>query len=298
MPRGFRSYWRFADFFCVVDKEGWGWSIEGDRPDHDPQHYLRDFLFVRNQKDVLEELPDYLYDPIEIDLNPDQDKVFRALADDMMARLDSGKLITTDIKLAQYTRMMQTTSNLVNLDRNLNSSAKEDLLMTLIEQGDIEFPLLVWTWWVPTSQSIYDRLYDRTDLEVDMVVGQMKAEDKDEAIEAYREGDLDVLVLQMGVGKWGHNLQNTRTVFYHDRHFDSDAYLQTLRRVKRIGLEHRPRLIVPRAQYSADPLVEENLAGKLQSVAKLANHDLKELMKSLGTRMIPWSINDDPWIPE
>lgn len=298
MPRGFKSYWRFAEFFCVVDREGWGWSIEGDRPDHDPQRYLKDLLFVRNQKDVLSELPDYLYDPIEIDLNPNQQKAFTALAEDMETQLESGKRVTAEIKLAQYTRMMQTTSNLVNLDRNLRSSAKEDLLMTLIEQGDIEFPLLVWTWWVPTTQSIYDRLWDETGLEVDMVVGEMNGDDKEEVLEAYREGDLDVLVLQMGVGKFGHNLQDTRTVFYHDRHFDSDAYLQSLRRVRRIGLEHRPRLIVPRARYSADPLVEMNLAGKLQSVAKVANHDLRELMRSLGTRMIPWSLEDDPWPDE
>lgn len=296
MPRGFRSYWRFAEFFSVVNKEGWGWSIEGDRPDHDPQHYLRDFMFVRNQADVLEELPDYLYEPIDVDLNPDQHKAFGEMAEWMATELASGKHLTADIKLAQYTRMIQVTSNLVNVDRSIRSSVKEDLLMTLLAQGDIEFPLLIWTWWVPTTQSIYDRIYDDTDLAVDMVVGNMKAEDKDEAIEAYRKGELDVLVLQMGVGKFGHNLQDTKTVFYHDRHFDSDAYLQSLRRVKRIGLEHRPHLIVPRAEFSADPLVEMNLAGKLQSVAKVANHDLAELMRSLGTNSIPWSLEDDPWI--
>jgi SNF2 family DNA or RNA helicase len=298
MPRGFRSYWRFADFFCVVDREGWGWSIEGDRPDHDPKKYLKDFMFVRNQKDVLEELPDYIYEPIDIELNADQLKAFTALAEDFETTLDTGKKITAEIKLAQYTRMIQTTSNLVNLDRHLRSSAKEDLLHTLIQQDDIEYPLLVWTWWVPTTQSIYDRLYDHTDLVVDMVVGSMASDEKDEVLTDYKSGNLDVLILQMGVGKFGHNLQDTRTVFYHDRHFDSDAYLQTLRRVRRIGLEHRPRLIVPRADYSADPLVEMNLAGKLQSIARTSNHDLKELMKSLGSRMIPWSIDRDPWVPE
>ena len=291
MPRGFTSYWRFADFFCTIDRNQWGWNIDGDRPDHDPQSYLRDFLFVRNQKDVLEELPDYIYDPIEVELEPAQRKAFTDLVNDWSTELAGGKRISVDIKLAQMTRLQQITSNLVNVGGK-RVSAKENVLATLLEQGDIEFPMIVWCWWVPTAQSVYDRIYDEfDDVEVDMVVGDMKSSDKDDAIDAYRDGDIDVLVLQMGVGKFGHNLQNTKTVFYHDRSFDSDAYIQSLRRVKRIGLEHRPRLIVPRAKMSSDPLVELNLAGKMQSIAKVANHDLRELLQSLGASMVPWEMN-------
>lgn len=292
MPRGFSSYWRFADFFCTVDRNQWGWSVVGDRPDHDPQEYLKDFMFVRNQKDVLDELPDYIYDPIEIDLLPQQSKAFREMIDDWQTELEeSGTVISADNRLAQTTRVQQITSNMVNLPNGTRVSAKEELLVTLLDQDDIEFPMIVWCWWVPTAQSVYDRIYsDFRDIEVDMVIGEMKRQEKDEAIDAYRNGDLDILVLQMGVGKFGHNLQHTRTVYYHDRSFDTDAYIQSLRRVRRIGLHHRPRLIVPRSKYSSDPLVELNLAGKMQSIAKVANHDLRELLQSLGAGMVPWEM--------
>lgn len=290
MPRGFTSYWRFTDFFCTIDRNQWGWQVTGDRPDRNPQEYLRDFLFVRNQKDVLDELPDYIYDPIEIDLEPPQRKAFTELLNDWSTELQSGKRISVDIKLAQMTRLQQITSNLVNIDKK-RVSAKENLLATLIEQGDIEFPMIVWCWWVPTAQSVYDRIYDEfPDVEVDIVTGDMKTPDKDEVLDAYKAGDIDVLVLQTNVGKFGHNLQNTRTVFYHDRSFDADGYIQSLRRVKRIGLKHKPRLIVPRSKYSSDPLVELNLAGKMQSIAKIANHDLRELLQSLGSGNVEWSM--------
>jgi SNF2 family DNA or RNA helicase len=290
MPRGFTSYWRFTDFFCTVERNQWGWQVTGDRVEHDPQSYLRDFLFVRNQKDVLEELPDYIYDPIEIELEPAQRKAFTELLNDWSTELESGKKISVDIKLAQMTRLQQITSNLVNIGGQ-RVSAKENLLATLLEQNDIEFPMIVWCWWVPTAQSVYDRIYDEfPDIEVDLVTGDMKSSEKDDAIDAYRAGDIDVLVLQMGVGKWGHNLQDTKTVYYMDRSFNTDAYIQSLRRVKRIGLKHRPRLIVPRSKNSSDPLVELNLAGKMQSIAKVANHDLRELLQSLGSGMVPWSM--------
>jgi hypothetical protein len=224
-------------------------------------------------------------------LEPPQRKAFTELVEDWTTELASGQRISVDIKLAQMTRLQQITSNMVNLPGGKRCSAKETLLDTLLDQDDIEFPMIVWCWWVPTAFSAYTMVYDNhSELEVDVVTGEMKSAEKDEAINAYREGDLDVLVLQMGVGKFGHNLQQTKTVYYFDRSFDTDAYIQSLRRVKRIGLKHRPRLIVPRAKHSSDPLVELNLAGKMQSIAKVANHDLRELLQSLGSGMVPWSM--------
>lgn len=298
-PRGFTSYWRFAEFFCVVDKGQWGWSIEGDVPGREVSHYLRDFCFIRNQKDVLPDLPDYIYDPIEIDLNQDQAKAFDQMLNEWVLELEDEEEtgeVHADNRLAQSVRLQQVTSNMCNLEKAVgrpvkSSSAKEDLLFDLIKQGDIEFPLLVWCWWVPTAEHIAERFAkEQKDLSVALVHGSIK-EDKQDVIQAYKDGEHDVLILQMGVGKFGHTLTDTRTVYYHDRSFDSDAYLQSLRRVKRIGLTHRPRLVVPRAPLSADPLVELNLAGKMQSVARVAAHDLIELLKSLGGTEVPWAMD-------
>jgi SNF2 family DNA or RNA helicase len=296
MPRGFTSYWRFAEFFCVIDKNQWGWKIAGDRPDHDPRVYLKDFLFLRSQKEVLPDLPEYIYDPIEIDLNGDQQRAFTQMSEDWVVELGANEMdqghvgVSAPNTIAQMNRLAQITSNMINIGGN-SSSAKEDLLMELIKYEDIQFPLLVWCWWVPTATSVFDRLYKETDLAVDVVYGAMTSEEKDEALDAYKQGRTDVLVLQMGVGKFGHTFTETRTVYYHDRHFDSDAYFQSLRRVRRIGLDHRPRLIVPRSLRSSDPAVELNLSGKLQSIARLGNRDLKELLQSLGSGNVPW---EDP----
>ena len=282
MPRGFKSYWRFTEFFCTVDKGEWGWKVTGDRPEHDPQSYLRDFLFMRSQKDVLPELPDYIYDPIEVDLTVKQQKAFDEMMRDWITMLDNDVTVEASITLAQQTRAAQITSNLCNVGGE-DSSAKADLLMTLIEEGEIQFPLLVWSWFVPTATSVYERLMKETKLTVDIVTGSMKSGEKDDALEAYKSGRTDCLVLQIATGKFGHTFTDTRTVYYHDRSFDSDAILQSLRRVRRIGLTHNPRLIVPRSLRSFDPIIEMNLAGKFQSIAKLGNKDLQELLTSLGS---------------
>lgn len=300
-PKAFSSYWRFAEFFTIVDRGEWGWDIVGDRPDHDPQRYLKDFYLPINQKDVLPELPDYIYNPIEIDLKPEQSKAFKQMLEEWVVALEAEDEIiegeedlTAESRLAQQVRMLQITSNLCNLEKGAgkpmpNASAKEDLLVDLMKQGDIEFPLLVWSWFIPTLLSIDSRLENEfKDLGVIHVHGGLTSEQKDLGIQMFKESEVDVLVLQMGVGKFGHSFTDTRTVYYHDRTFDADAYLQSLYRVKRIGLTHSPRLIVPRAQLSADPLVEMHLAGKMQSIAKIASHDLVSLLRSLGST--EWSM--------
>lgn len=290
LPRAFTSYWRFAEFFCVVDKDGWGWTIEGDRPNHDPHHYLRDLMWIKSQDEALPDLPEYIVNHIPIDPLPKQRKALDQMINDWIVELEEapGETVVADNWLARTTRLAQITSNLSSLPKPNgtgffpNASAKEDLLVELIKQGDIETPLLVWSWFVETTHSIERRLNKEfPDLKVGSVVGAMKSDDKDAAIAAYKAGELDVLVMQMSTGKFGHTFTHTKTVFYHDRAFDSDAWVQSLARVRRIGLKHRPVLIVPKVDESADALVDANLEGKLQSIARMTNGDLARLLRSL-----------------
>jgi SNF2 family DNA or RNA helicase len=290
-PRGFASFWRFAKFFCVVDEGGWGWTIEGDRPDHDPHHYLRDLLWVKSDIDAGSDLPKYIEQPVLLDPLPQQAKALQQMVDKWIVELEDSPLDRVEASnwLARNTRLQQITSNMGTLPKPTGgfyspASAKEDFLLQQLAEGEIETPLLVWSWYVETTLSISRRVAaQHPELRVGHIVGAMKTEDKDAAIAAYREGELDVLVMQMATGKFGHTFTNTKTVFYHDRAFDSDAYVQSLARVRRIGLKHRPVLIVPKVVGSADALIDLNLEGKLGNMARLTNADLAGLLRSLGT---------------
>jgi len=286
-PRGFSSYWRFAEFFCVVERGQWGWSIEGDKPNIDPHHYLRDFMFVRSQDDVLPDLPDYIYRPIEIEFSAKQRKAFDSMLNSWVLDLEGERIEATNW-LSMSTRLQQITSNMGSLPKedgtfHARSSVKEDLLVDLIKQGEVETPMLVWAWFIETAESMVDRLRKEfKDLRVGVVHGNISNDQKDDTIEAYQDGKLDILVFQMGVGKFGHTFTDTKTVFYADRAFDSDAWVQSLRRVRRIGLKHRPVLIVPKVTDSVDELIDANLAGKLTSIARMTKSDLAALLRSLG----------------
>jgi len=145
----------------------------------------------------------------------------------------------------------------------------------------------VWVNYVPTGQS-YEAWIAKElpGLSVKFVHGdattQKKKDERDETLQSFKDGDLDVLILQYEVGKFGHTFTKTRTVYYADRSWNSDSIIQSLRRVRRIGLTHSPVLIVPRAPGTIDDLVELVLEGKLRSIAEVSQADLVELLRSLG----------------
>jgi hypothetical protein len=87
----------------------------------------------------------------------------------------------------------------------------------------------------------------------------------------------------LGVGKFGHTLINTQSAIYVDRTFDGDAFYQSLHRLERFGLDHSPQVIVLRVPGTVEEFnVEENLAGKMETVAHITEADLASLLRSLG----------------
>lgn len=298
-PKAFSSYWRFAEHFCVVEKGQWGWSIEGNRPNVDPLTELKDFMFVRSQKDVLPDLPEYIVQPLELELTEKQRKAHDKMVDEWIAELEAdpeGDLEALNT-LSQMTRLQQITSNLCNLpilDKDgektgkyfPNASAKEDALVDLIKQDEIRTPLLVWVQYVPTGESYAARLQKEfPDLTCAFVHGAQSDLDKaarQASMDAFAAGNLDVLISQYEVSKFGHTYTKTRTVYYGDRSWNSDSIIQSLRRVRRIGLEHRPVLIVPRCPGTIDEVIEDNLDGKFRSIAGVSRTDLVDLLNAIG----------------
>lgn len=101
-------------------------------------------------------------------------------------------------------------------------------------------------------------------------------------LEEFKAGDYDALILSIGVGKFGHTFTNVKTIFYIDKTWNADDYFQSLHRVRRIGLKHRPVVVTLRAPGTVDELVEDNLTGKLGGISRLTKSNLRDLLKGLG----------------
>ncbi len=268
-PRAFPSYWRFARRYCVIEETPWGDKIIGNRANRDALEENDDLAIVVNQEDVLD-LPEYLFETIDVELLKGQAKAYRTMATEFIAELSDGTEVVAQNELAKLGRLQQITSCWDG------ASAKHDALIDLLET--YEGPHLIWTHWTEGADALTARLPGA----VAHVSGKTSKKQRDIDLEAFKAGQLDSLVLSIGVGKFGHTLTNARTVHYVDKTWNADDYFQSLRRVRRIGLKHRPVVVTYRAPGTADDIVEMNLEGKLGGISKLTRSDLAELLRGLG----------------
>jgi SNF2 family DNA or RNA helicase len=308
-PDYFTSFWTFAHEFCIVEQTPWSsGQIVGSRHGMRLREQYPDIMFVRNQEEVFDHLPSVIYQDLELPLTKRQKKAHDDILTDWFHQLEQNADSYVEVTkvIAQLTRLMQVTSNLKNLEttgkRWPDESTKADAVEQLLDTGAIEGPTLIWVWHRPGAHALRDRLqklavgkgperkqspmYGKT---VEMVIGRTK--NADEIIERYKNGEVDVLILSIGVGKYGHTLANSNTVIYYDRTWDSDAIFQSLHRYagargRLAGYEHNPHVIILRCRGTVDDFVEMNLAGKLPDMAHVTGADLLKILRSLGANYI------------
>lgn len=269
-PRAFKSYWRFAERYCHVEENAWAKVVTGTRSDRDVMAEHADLITVVNQEDVLD-LPEYLFEVVDVDLTAKQRREYDRMRKTFIAEL-RGEEVVTQNEMGKLQALQRITSW-------WETSAKHDAFIDLLPT--FEGPHLVWTHWTDGARALSERLEADGHIGA-WVSGQTSAKDRDTKIEAFKRGELEVLVISIGVGKFGHTLTNAKTVHYLDKTWAADDYFQSLRRVRRIGLTHRPVVVTYRAPGTVDELVEDNLEGKLGGISKLTKSRLGELLNGLG----------------
>jgi SNF2-related domain len=314
-PDYFPAFWKFTNEFCIVERTPWSQGeIVGSRHGVSLRTEYPELLFVRNQEEVFNDLPSVIFQDLELPLTRRQKKAHDDIMSQWFHELEYNADSRVDVTavIAQLTRLQQVTSNLKNLETTgkhwPDESTKADAVEQLLETQAVEGPVLIWVWHRPGAHALNDRLQRAVQgktqekkqhplygKRVEMVLGGNKNADK--IIESYKDGEVDVLIMSIGVGKYGHTLANTHTVIYYDRTWDSDAIFQSLHRYagargRLAGYEHNPVCIILRCRGTVDDFVEMNLAGKLPDMANITGADLLKILRSLGANHIE-SLEED-----
>lgn len=282
-PFSFRSYWRFTNRYCWIEQGTWGTQNLGARQDRDVNKDCADLLFVRNQEDVLPDLPEVIPMLVPVTLSPAQQKAYKEMNDSFLTELETDdgetETVRANIVLSQLIRLQQITSNLINVD-GTDDSAKDEAIVEVLESGQGPLPALIWTQWVPGAEALKRKLEKRLpELKIGLVHGGLKTNDGTFA--AFKSGGLDILICSLAVGKFGHTMTHVRSVHYKDKSWFADDFVQSIHRVKRIGLKHRPLIFTYMCRGTVDQMVEDNLAGKLVGITKISRSNLANMLRVL-----------------
>jgi SNF2 family DNA or RNA helicase len=290
-PKGYSSYWRFARKYCIIEDNDWGSKVVANRPNAEDEikKNFSDIYFSRTQDDVAN-IPDWIMEDIDIPMLPAQDKAYETLRKELYIELDSidpGQKITVNNHLSLMIRSVQVASNPL-LVGSINSAAKWDALPELMEI--YPGPYIIWVNFIKTGELLRDNLAQQKvkwaftadgTLRVALANGATKMEDRNLMVNAFQNGELDVLILNNQVGKFGFTLTEARTAFFVERMYD-DSYFQCLHRNRRIGTTVSPvivnmRSVTQSGRRTIDHLIHSTLDYRVGMIKSVTAGDLREV---------------------
>lgn len=284
-PSRYSSYWRFVERVCWIDKNQWGWNITDDKLSiEELQRDLNDVFFARTQDQVLD-LPPWIFNDYPVEMTKRQSALYFKMEQEFIAQLDEyddSTVIGAANILAQTVRLLQLASNPA-LIGGPDVAPKWDAVAEGMEYEAA--PYLVWDLFIETGDRLKARLTSSHTVEV--LNGAVAPKRRQEIVEAYQRGDIEVLIAHPKVGKYGLTLTAARTVYYLERSWDADDYYQSLFRVRRIGTTHSPHVIHLLAvktdgSGTVDHLVNAVLKARKEKIIKLTTGELKRFIKEMS----------------
>lgn len=285
-PKQFTSYWKFAKEYCIVVQTQWGWQIQGNQPDgiERLKRNIGDFYISRSQSQVLD-IPDWIIDPLEIEMKPDQYKLYDEMEKTFKATLPDGDQIVSKNVLSQLIRLTQFASNPV-LVGGPNSSGKWEVIEELLEYEKPKY--IIWTAFIKTAQMMLENLGKKKYM-VAALTGETPEANRQKIVDNFQEGPLDIIVAHPGVGKFGFTLTAAHTAIYLERGYSGDYNYQSLHRIKRIGTTESPHVIPliscrPNGNpvSTVDHVIHKILKYRLDNSKAITTGEIRQYFEEIG----------------
>ena len=105
----FDSYWKFVNRYCIITQSPFGKEIERNPANIAAfRGMLRNYMVRRLKDEVLDELPGKLRQPLYVEMNSEQKKIYDQLTTDLIAEVpDSEELIITPSAMTLIVRQRQ-----------------------------------------------------------------------------------------------------------------------------------------------------------------------------------------------
>lgn len=220
---------------------------------------------------ILDFLPEVVYERRDCEMSAKQAKAYKAMADGMIAELEDGVVVATS-PMTQAARMSQFASAYADVETETiydehgfpkikqkvtltDPSAKLDAFMEDIESfGKNQVAIM------SVSRQLLELLSARltkAGIKHGMITGKTSEDDKQQAIDDFQAGINQFVLFTAGAGGTGVTLTKARYLCRLQLPYSFVDYVQTLRRVRRIGSEIHENIIV--IDYVTEGTLDEHV---------------------------------------
>ena len=249
-PEDFPTKTKFIDRYAVTSWNVYGsLDIAGLNPLHSAE--LFEFLDPRfrhvPKEALLPFLPPKVREERVCKMNPKQAKAYKEMANDMIAALEDGTVVTTN-PLAQYTRLIQFSSAYAQMNDDgevmlSDPSCKVDELMEILGDLGEDEPVVVGMVSRQLLELCEARL-DKADITYSSVKGGQSLDDREAAIDDFQSGRVRVILLTVQSGGVGITLTRAQYLVMLQRSWSLVDNMQTEDRVHRIGSEQHTQVTI------------------------------------------------------
>ena len=229
-PEQFPSFMRFARRYCDAWHNGYGWDFNGSSNEAELNDRIRDFCIRRLKSEVLTELPDKTRTMFPVHLDDKAARIYAQTRLNWMgeyeSRLDRNQPIESGFVLQMLTEMrhqcgvLKIPHALQWINEYVSTTGK---------------PLVVFTHHKDVVKEIFETL--KKTWRTSVISGDVAPIDRANIVDAFQNGEIDVLVATTIAAKEGITLTRADTTLFIEREWVPAWEEQAEDRVYRIGQE-------------------------------------------------------------
>ena len=199
---------------------------------------VNQFSYRVLKKDCLD-LPDKVYQKREVELTPEQKKIYTQIKDYAIAELESNEIVSVSSVLTQILRLHQVTCGFVKHDEGEEIEIKNNRLEELLKVlEEIQGKTIIWANYQYDIKRILRTLHDIVGVDaVATYYGGTPEDERQGIIDRFQDPDsnLQYLISNTQTGGYGITLHQASNVVYYSNNYDLEKRLQSEDRAHRIG---------------------------------------------------------------
>ena len=267
---GYASYYSFQNRYAQLINRKMGArsfrQVVGYQNLDELSKNVNEFSYRVLKKDCLD-LPDKIYQRREVELTPEQKKVYKQLKDYAIAELDSHEIVSVTSILTQILRLHQVVCGFVRHDNGEEVEVKSNRLDELLNiLQEVQGKTIIWANYQYDIKRILKTLQETTGTEsVATYYGETPDEERQEIIRRFQDpnSQLQYLVSNTQTGGYGITLTEASNVIYYSNNYDLEKRLQSEDRAHRIGQTNKVTYIDLVAKGTVDEKIVKALRNKL-----------------------------------
>ena len=277
---GYSSFYSFQNRYAQLINRTMGQrqfrQVVGYQNIEELSNKVGDFSYRVLKKDCLD-LPSKVYLRREVELTPEQKKVYQEIKKDAISLLENNEIVSVSSVLTQILRLHQVSCGFVKHDEGEEIEIKNkrvDELLDILQE--LQGKTIIWANYQYDIKRILRVLQDTvgSDL-VASYYGETPDEERQPTINEFQNPDsqLQYLVSNVQTGGYGITLTQAKNVIYYSNNYDLEKRLQSEDRAHRIGQENKVTYIDIVAKDTVDEKIVKALRKKLNLAQEVLGDD-------------------------